>query len=619
MNEELKIIISAQIDELKKGVQDAKKEISGFKDNFKASVKDMDNWKNSAKSAGDACKKGLTIAGGAALAAVGALTGVAKATEEYRNNSAKLETAFITAGASAETAKNTYNDLYRVLGDNDTATEAAGHLAKLTTNQKELEQWTEICQGVYATFGDSLPIEGLTEAANETAKVGKVTGGLADALNWAGISEDDFNTKLEKCNTEAEREKMIRETLSGVYDEAAANYEKTAEDVLAQNEAQAKLDETMAKLGETMSPVVTAFTDFAAQILEKVNPAIQEFMDKHGEKLSETLSNIADAIGDVIGWIADNWDVIAPVAGVLTAIATALGLFSTAMAIVNAVMAVSPTTWIILGIVAAIALLTAGIALAIKHWDKIKATVKKVAEAIGDFVKKMVDKVVKWFNDMKEKMSEKIQAAKEAVVNKFNEIKDGIANKIQEAKESVANKFNEMKTSITDKITAIKSSVSTTMENVKNAMLKPIEKGRDLIKGIVDKIKSFFSFTISFPKIKLPHFTITPAGWSVGDLLKGSIPKLGISWYAKGGVFDKPTLFGYGNGLLGGLGENGAEAVVPLEKNTQWLDKIADKLAAKQGNTPIVLQVDGKTFAEISVNSINDLTRVRGSIPLKLV
>ena len=158
------------------------------------------------------------------------------------------------------------------------------------------------------------------------------------------------------------------------------------------------------------------------------------------------------------------------------------------------------------------------------------------------------------------------------------------------------------------------------MANVKSALLKPVESARDLIKGIVDKIKGFFSFTVSLPHIKLPHFTVSPAGWKVGDLLQGSIPKLGISWYARGGVFDSPTLFGYGNGLLGGLGENGAEAVVPLEKNTEWLTKIADMLSARMGsNQPIVLNVDGKRFAEIAVTSINDLTRLRGSLPLKLV
>jgi hypothetical protein len=96
------------------------------------------------------------------------------------------------------------------------------------------------------------------------------------------------------------------------------------------------------------------------------------------------------------------------------------------------------------------------------------------------------------------------------------------------------------------------------------------------------------------------------------------VPSLTVDWYAKGGVFDSPTLFGYGGGI-GGLGEAGAEAVVPLEKNTKWLDIIADKLAAKQGNQPIVLTVDGKVFAQTSIDAINNLTRQRGSLALNLV
>ena len=95
-----------------------------------------------------------------------------------------------------------------------------------------------------------MPIEGLTEAANETAKVGDLTGSLADALNWAGVNEEEFQAKLDACNTEAEREALIRETLTGLYKDAADSYEKNAAGILAQNEAQAKMTEAMAKLGE---------------------------------------------------------------------------------------------------------------------------------------------------------------------------------------------------------------------------------------------------------------------------------------------------------------------------------------------------------------------------------
>ena len=110
------------------------------------------------------------------------------------------------------------------------------------------------------------------------------------------------------------------------------------------------------------------------------------------------------------------------------------------------------------------------------------------------------------------------------------------------------------------------SNLKATFEKIKTAITTPIEKARDTIKGIIDKIKNFFNFSVSLPKIKLPHFAITPAGWKLGDLLKGSIPKLGISWYGKamenGMVLDTPTVMPAADGTLRGFGERGPEVVV---------------------------------------------------------
>ena len=146
--------------------------------------------------------KAAAAVGAAATAAVTALVGTAEATREYRTEMGKLDTAFTQNGFSADAARGAYTELQGILGETDQAVEAANHLAKLTDNEKDLAAWTgDILPGIFVTFGASLPIEGLTEAANETAKVGQVTGPLADALNWAGVSEDAFNEKLAKCNS----------------------------------------------------------------------------------------------------------------------------------------------------------------------------------------------------------------------------------------------------------------------------------------------------------------------------------------------------------------------------------------------------------------------------------
>ena len=150
-----------------------------------------------------ALKIGTAMAG-AAVAVGGAMVAIADNTREYRTEMGKLEAAYTTAGHSAEAAKNTYSELAAVLGDTGQAVEASTHLAKLVNNEQDLATWTDICTGVYVTFGASLPIEGLTEAANHTAKVGEVQGALADALEWSGVNVEEFNGQLSECSTEQE-------------------------------------------------------------------------------------------------------------------------------------------------------------------------------------------------------------------------------------------------------------------------------------------------------------------------------------------------------------------------------------------------------------------------------
>ena len=97
--------------------------------------------------------------------AIGSIIALADETREYREDMAKLDTAFTEAGHSTETAQQAYDSFYRILGESDRSVEAINHLAELTKNEQELSQWSTIAAGVTAKFGDSLPIEGLTEAA----------------------------------------------------------------------------------------------------------------------------------------------------------------------------------------------------------------------------------------------------------------------------------------------------------------------------------------------------------------------------------------------------------------------------------------------------------------------
>lgn len=251
------------------------KEIDDTSEKLKKSKIDWESVGETVGKVGKAIGAGVAAMGAAIGAAAGAFLGLAESTREARENMGKLETGFTTAGHSAEDAKNTYTELYGILGDDGQATEAAAHLAKLTNNEKELATWTDIATGVYATFGDSLPIENLTEAANETAKTGAITGGLADALNWAGVSEDEFQASLDKCSTEQERQALITETLNGLYSDAAKKYREVNGDIIDAQKATASLNSAMAELGAIAEPIVTKLKQLAADLLKQITPFVE--------------------------------------------------------------------------------------------------------------------------------------------------------------------------------------------------------------------------------------------------------------------------------------------------------------------------------------------------------
>lgn len=302
---------------------------SGVKDVSKSGGSLASKLKNGLASAGKVAAAGIGAITAAAGAAVGGLLALESSTEEYRVAQGKLNTAFEAAGYGAETAQQAYNSFYGILGDTDTATEASQLLAKLADSAEDVSTWTDIAAGVAGTFGDSLPIEGLIEASNETAKVGQVTGVLADALNWAGISEDDFNARLSACSSESERNQLIMDTLSGTYDEASEAFYRNNEALVESRNNQAQLDATLATLGQTVSNVknrllteflpaisnvATAFSgmlsgaagadqEFASAVQGLVNVAVSklpEFLNMGVQILSSLASGIVQSIPTLV-------------------------------------------------------------------------------------------------------------------------------------------------------------------------------------------------------------------------------------------------------------------------------------------------------------------------------
>lgn len=203
--------------------------------------------------------KGL-LAGGAIVAgakAVGdAIIGIVEDTEEYRKIMGTLEISSQQAGYTADETAEAYKRLHGVLGDTQTAATTVANLQAIGLSQSDLITLIDAATGAWATYGDSIPIDGLAEAINETIQTGKVTGTFADVLNWAGQNEDEFNAKLEAANGTAERAQIVLDQLSSQnLPDAGQAWRDANEDVIKYNESQQNLDDAMAKLGERLAPV----------------------------------------------------------------------------------------------------------------------------------------------------------------------------------------------------------------------------------------------------------------------------------------------------------------------------------------------------------------------------
>ena len=318
-----------------KDVGDAMDEQADKTDDADDAAEDLDD------SAGALAAGGLAAMTAAAAAAITAIVALAEETREYRNEMAKLDVAFKDNGFTAAAATKTYEELQSVLGETEQAVEAANNIAALAKSEDDLAKWTEIATGVYAKFGASLPIEGLAEAANETMRVGQITGPLADALNWAAAegetfgvkmkkatkaneewnkavsaatsAEDYFNLALQECSTEQERQQLITETLTGLYSNAAVQFRETNKEVIASNKATEKWNKATAKVGKTVEPVMTDLRELGATLVEDVEEPLEDIAE-YARK------DVLPAIKNISSWTKSNLPTIkAGVVGVATA------------------------------------------------------------------------------------------------------------------------------------------------------------------------------------------------------------------------------------------------------------------------------------------------------------
>lgn len=418
-------------DNMSGGLIRAARSTEGVTREMESATRSVVAFKNRAVSALGSATKSFAKWGAASASAVtAAFLAMDSATEEYRIAQGKLNTAYEAAGYSAETAATAYNEFYQILGDTDTATEASQLLSKLIQNEQDVTKWTRVAAGVSGTFGDSLPIEGLIEATNETAKVGQVTGVLADALNWVGISEDKMNERLERTSSEAERNQILLETLTGSYSDAADAFYRNNEQLVQSRKNQAALSAMTAKLGNASAiaknslmrlfgvqedgsvragSALAWLNDRAESVLAKFQEWSQDgTLDALAQKLDQELAKAGEMAGNAFQWVLDHGDTIKRwVVGLGTALAL-VKVAQFASGVMNAVKTVKlfattvgtivATNPVVLAIVAAIA----AISLLVANWDKVKAKAGELWDGVKTVFGGIKDSIVGAFNSATE-------------------------------------------------------------------------------------------------------------------------------------------------------------------------------------------------------------------------
>lgn len=407
-------------------------------------------------AAADLVSSGIQALVGACKDGVSALMGLAEETREYRDNIAKLETAFETAAHTTEEATQTYRELYSVFGEEDRAVEAAQQIAKLAKNEEQMVAMTNIATGVWATFGDSLPAEALMEAINSTSKIGTVQGNLADALEWSGINLDNFNASLEGMATEEERAAHILETLNGLYGEAADGYRENNAEIIKAREANAEYTESMAELGEAMQPVQTELTVLKTELVKELTPtikqdvipAIRDFikqlkdtgaLQKFSTAVSKIATKVLPMLADVISFLVDNMKPLAIGIGLVVAALRTMSVVNTvktalvgatgAMAKLNAVMAANPVG----AVVTAIAALVAVVGLLVES----VANARDELDYTNDAFMENIEAANKW------------RSAMDAATDTLGDFSD-FANAAGETTASLTSKMADAQQAITD-------------------------------------------------------------------------------------------------------------------------------------------------------------------------
>lgn len=413
-----------------------------------------------------------------------------------------------------------------------------------------------------------------------------------------------------------------------------------------------------------------AFAGFFSGVGELVGTAFSWFVDNALPVITSAIEWVItnkDLVLALITGIAAGfaaWNIVQIVSGAITAFnsfKTTIDLVKTGQVALNTVLNANPLAIIITVIAAVVAAFiylwnncegfrnfwinlwenVKSVFSAVGEWlgitvNAIWETIQAAWDGIGNTISTVINTVQTVVSSVWETIKTVTSDAFNAVWNTITDIWNGISNTVSGVVNGVWDTISGIWESIKSTTSSVFGSIWDTVtgiwNGIKDAISTPIQAACDFVQGIIDDIKGFFSFTITWPKIPMPHFSLKPKGWKIGDLLQGSIPTLGIDWYAKGGIMTRPTIFGMnGNRLMAG-GEAGPEAILPIDRLEGYIYNAIDrKMGAMNlqhladaiedlADRPISLNLNGRQIAlamasdSDSVNGLRSTFKSRGLV-----
>lgn len=494
---------------------------------------------------------------------------MAQTSSKSNTSVSQLGEAILKIGPTAKTMAGGTKELNTVLGllaDNGIKGTKAGTnlrnilLSMNTSKVKDAfhEMGVEVfdAQGNMRSLADIFPelskaMDGLTSEER--------TGMLSKLFNKTDLAA--INSLLD---TSAERWGELGNAISG----AEGSAEKMANTQLDNLKGsltllKSALEGAGIAISDVLAPYIRKLADFVSGLIAKFN------------KLSPSVQKIIVAVGAIVAALGP----LLVIAGTIaTSIGTILPMLGGIPAVVLPIVAV---------IGALVAIFASAYASSEDFRKAINGIVISLGQVFGPLVKHIVAEVKKLFAVIAQTASEvatELAPIFIALTPVFKAVAKVIAGVLKTKFDLIIKTIKLLCSavklvavimrSVLSSVVSITASTVTKIKNafskVKSALTGPFESAKNAIKAIVEKIKGFFGFSVKAPHIPLPHFSINPKGWDIGDLVKGKIPSLSVKWYAKGGIFKNPTVF---NGV--GVGEAGPEAVVPLKELWEHLDNLS--------------------------------------------